>query len=130
MSFMSKNVNNSHRISIKSNWKTTRTEDPNDLNILAIHSRRVFHLPTGISTEQNVNFHFGPVADGLQLSLNDIPQPLTIIEGLASARFTGMMQSINRVEICWRVERLMGLYLLEHFVAWLEISDGLPSSAV
>jgi hypothetical protein len=116
-SYMSKNVSSPHRISFKSHWKIERTEDLDEVGNSAIRLSRAFHLPSGLSTEQTVLFA------GVRLSLNDIPKPLTIIEGLATSTFTGMMQSINRVEIRWRVEPFATLQLPEHFVAWLEIMD-------
>ncbi len=62
----------------------------------------------------------------MDFSINDIHLPLSIIKGLATVPITGMMESVNRVELKWRGAPSEKPQLPEHFAAWLEISGDSP----
>ena len=60
--------------------------------------------------------------------LGDDYYPLNIVNGLASAQITDIIHEVNRVEIRWilvsnDVSQTDIPRLLEHFAAWLEISE-------
>ena len=115
-------MNNFHKIAFRTHWTVEHSALSDGMEGYWTRISRTFHCPTGLLPHQSVRFCFEPATD-VRFSLNHIPQPLTIIKGLATATITGMMQPNNRLEINWRVEHLEALQLPEHFLAWLEISD-------
>jgi hypothetical protein len=79
--------------------------------------------------KQVICFCFEPASTDFHFSINGIQQPLSIIKGLAKVPITGMMESFNRVELRWRGAPSKKPQFPEHFAAWLEISDDIPSES-
>ena len=119
----SRNVNSPHRISLKSQWKVDLLQDPEDPNSVVIRSIRSFYRPSGLTTNQVLRFCFEPAMADMQFLINGLNQPWTKNMGLASVPITGMMESINRIELRWRSSPSESPQLPEKFAAWLEISD-------
>ncbi len=122
MNFTSRNVSSSHKIFLRTQWSVERSAPSDEPHANGLRATRIFRCPTGLSARQEVRFCFEPATDA-RLNLNDKPQALTIINRLATATITGMMESVNRAEILWRGEPFANIQLPEHFIAWLEISD-------
>ncbi len=116
-------MSSTHRISLKTQWKIEQAGEANELNSHPIRTFRAFHRPTGLDSKQVVRFCFLTDCPDVRLLINDIQCPVRIIKGLATAIITGMMESINHLEIRWRVEHFEALSLSENFAAWLDISD-------
>ena len=122
--FESKSVSSSHRISLKSQWKLEQRfhlDRTDQAEFLAV---RAFHRPTGISNSQVVCICFEPLGANLEVFFNGFKITWNLIEGLATVPITGMMHSLNRVELRWRGDPQETPQLPEHFKAWLEISNG------
>lgn len=124
--FMRGNVNNPYRIFLKSHWQITVVPHAADKNRRCLIAKRVFHQPSGLTNLQVVRFCFKPV--GVQFLIDDDELPINIVNGLASAQITDIIQQTHRVEIRWDLvsassSRFDSPTLPEHFEAWLEISE-------
>ena len=127
MSFASRNVNSPYRISLSNQWKIDLLVDPEDPKGLVIRSVRSFHRPSGLTAFQVLHFCFEPVPADIHFLINGMRQQVTTIMGLATVPITGMMESINRLELRWRCSPSESPQLPERFAAWLEISDDVTS---
>lgn len=121
--FTSKNVSNSHRISLKSNWEVQGQFEPGETKEMEFVAKRAFHSPSGIACDQALHFSFVPTSADAILLVNGTHKAWTIMNGLATVPIRVMIGSINRVEIRWRGQALETPQLPEHFAAWLEISQ-------
>jgi hypothetical protein len=120
------NVNNPHRIALKSHWEFEDIPAPSGLNFEFLQASRSFHAPTGITDSQVIRFFFQPADSAALVFVGKGNLPLNTINGLASAEITDIMQPTNRVEIRWQWNLIDPSSLREHFTAWIEISDQVP----